>query len=367
MSKWYHLQYTISASGPDLNEIEIHETHGYVKFESTSGVDSAAVVGNSKGFYTNNTLTNGLTNNNQLTPHLEPDQHPTNVILTLNNIGNNPTVTKNNYTSISSLTPTASVTDTSAINDISKDFVNATGGSGVTAATNITKFGIEGEGSGPLVNSSGIITYTIGPTTYATTSVFTFTKVAGPGNSQSDFGAAVNNCFLQGTKLYAHVHDKDLYVNIEDLRSGDIVNTYLHGKKAIKFIGKDTLFNNPDKWNGCLKKFPKSGDMTDDLFITGAHSLLVDELSEKESDGIMAIYGTTDRKIDDKFMLNAWVSEKAEPVLAADFFTIYHLVLEHDDDEDKKYGIWANGVLTESQCEKHFLKGTNGSLKIPPL
>lgn len=357
MSKWYHLQFTISASGPDAHGISIAETHGYVKFESTSGVGTSAVAGSSQGFYTNNTFTNGSENTNHVTPPpLSPDQHPTNVLLSLNKIGNNPTVTKNNYTSISSLTPTASVTDTSAINDLSKDFVDATGGSGATAATNIEKFGIEGPASGPLVNSSGVITYTIGATTYYTTSDFTFTTVAGPGANANDFGPAVNNCFLQGTKLYAHVHDKDLYVNIEDLRSGDIVNTYLHGKKAIKFIGKDTLFNNPDKWNSCLKKLPKSGHMTDDLFITGAHSILVDELSEKELEGVVAIYGTADRKIDDKFMLNAWVSEKAESVLAGDFFTIYHVVLEHDEDENKKYGIWANGLLVESQCEKHFLK-----------
>ena len=56
------------------------------------------------------------------------------------------------------------------------------------------------------------------------------------------------------------------------------------------------------------------------------------------------------------------VSEKAEPVLGNDFFNIYHLVLEHDDDENKKYGIWANGLLTESQCEKHFLKKTHEEL-----
>ena len=213
------------------------------------------------------------------------------------------------------------------------------------------------------ININRSIDYSIddGDTWLPSNSTISYNTIAGAATDldqtpPNTFGAGVNNCFLEGTKLYAHVHDKDIYVNIEDLRTGDLVNTYLHGKKAIKFIGKDTLFNNPDKWNGCLKKFPKSGDMIDDLYVTGAHSLLVDELSEKESDGIMAIYGTTDRKIDDKFMLNAWVSEKTEPVLAADFFTVYHLVLEHHDDEDKKYGIWANGVLTESQCEKHFLK-----------
>jgi hypothetical protein len=95
--------------------------------------------------------------------------------------------------------------------------------------------------------------------------------------------------------------------------------------------------------------------MTDDLFVTGAHSILVDELSEKEEEGMISIYGTTERKIDDKTLVISWVSDKFEAVEGEDRYIYYHLVLEHDDDENKRYGIWANGVLTESQSEKHFL------------
>jgi hypothetical protein len=351
-TKYYHLQFTIAAStSPDARGISIAATKGYIKF-STNAALSASMAGLTNGFYTNNTLTNGVTNDNVLIPNLSPRQDPVSneVELTLNNI-NEDSVTKDYYTLLTSLTPDGIVINNTSIDDLSKDFVNATGGT----ASSIVSYKVIGTGGGSLVNSSGYLYYVIGTEQYETTSVFTFTTIAGPGASASDFGSAVHNCFLEGTKLYAHVHDKDLYVNIEDLREGDLVNTYLHGKKAIKFIGKDSLFNKPDKWNGCLKKFPKSEDMIDDLYITGAHSLLVDELSENEAEGVMAIYGTANRKIDDKFMLNAWASEKAEPVLDSDFFTIYHLVLEHDDDEDKKYGIWANGVLTESQSERHFV------------
>jgi hypothetical protein len=169
--------------------------------------------------------------------------------------------------------------------------------------------------------------------------------------------AALNPaCFIEGTKLFAHVHDKDVYVNIEDLRTGDLVNTHLHGKKAIKFIGKGSLTNNPSVWNHCVRRLPKSGDATDDLLVTGAHSILVDELSAEETEGMSAIYGTADRKIDDKVLVNAWVSNKFEAVDDNNEYTYYHLVLEHDSDENKRYGIWANGVLTESQSEKHFLE-----------
>jgi hypothetical protein len=193
---------------------------------------------------------------------------------------------------------------------------------------------------------------------YLLTGGATWTKVVptGTGSSYSiTFSESKTpGCFVEGTKLLVHVHDKDLYVNIEDLRTGDLVNTYLHGKKAIKFIGKGQLKNDKNQWNNCIRRLPKSGDMTDDLLVTGAHSILVDELSEKESEGMVAIYGTADRKIDDKTLVLSWVSDKFEAIDDEEYYTYYHLVLENDD-TDKRFGIWANGVLTESQCEKHFL------------
>jgi hypothetical protein len=168
--------------------------------------------------------------------------------------------------------------------------------------------------------------------------------------------AALNPaCFIEGTKLLVHSHDKDMYVNIEDLRMGDLVKTYLHGYKRIKFIGRGIMTNVPNVWNGCVRRLPKSGDMTDDLLVTGAHSILVDELSEKENEEMIVIYGTSDRKIDDKILLLSWVSNKFEAINNNENYTYYHLVLEHDNDENKRYGIWANGILTESQSEKHFL------------
>jgi len=193
---------------------------------------------------------------------------------------------------------------------------------------------------------------------YLLTGGTTWTKVLPTGTGSSytiTFSESKTpGCFVEGTKLLAHVHDKDLYVNIEDLREGDLVNTYLHGKKTIKFIGKGQLKNDKNQWNNCIRRLPKSGDMTDDLLVTGAHSILVDELSEKESEGMVTIYGTADRKIDDKTLVLSWVSDKFEAIDDEEDYTYYHLVLENDD-TDKRYGIWANGVLTETQSEKHFL------------
>lgn len=339
----YHVQYSTSASIAD--GITFTASTGYLKFSTASSITSDTITGTVDSLLSTNSTTTITA--------VQSTNFPTYSLTDCGSLGSARQLA--NYVTFGDVAGTAVFELTQQMTLLSTFLVSSGGDSPVTDYQ---------------IDTAGGITYSTNGTVFLPTgSSISYNTIAGPASNLANTGVfqfsgdgTVNNCFLEGTKLYAHVHDKDLYVNIEDLRSGDIVNTYLHGKKAIKFIGKDTLFNNPDKWNGCLKKFPKSGDMIDDLYVTGAHSLLVDELSEKESDGIMAIYGTTDRKIDDKFMLNAWVSEKAEPVLAAEFFTIYHVVLEHDDDEDKKYGIWANGVLVESQCEKRFLKGTHEEL-----
>jgi hypothetical protein len=121
-------------------------------------------------------------------------------------------------------------------------------------------------------------------------------------------------------------------------------------------IGKNTLKNDPSKWNHCIKRLPKNKlGAFEDLMLTGAHSILVDNLSEKEKSGQLAIYNTIDRKVDGKYLLLSSVSENFETIDDNNTYTYYHFVLEHDDDVNTRYGVWANGVLTETQPEKHFL------------
>jgi hypothetical protein len=37
-------------------------------------------------------------------------------------------------------------------------------------------------------------------------------------------------------------------------------------------------------------------------------------------------------------------------------YTYYHFYLENDGDKSKKYGIWANGILSETTFESDFVK-----------
>ena len=88
------------------------------------------------------------------------------------------------------------------------------------------------------------------------------------------------------------------------------------------------------------------------LTISGGHSILVDKLTEeqlnKQHDFLF------NKKIEDKYLLLSCFSsdfEKIEPT--EELLEIYHLCLENEDYEGQ-YGIWVNGILSESCSISHF-------------
>lgn len=89
----------------------------------------------------------------------------------------------------------------------------------------------------------------------------------------------------------------------------------------------------------------------DDLVITGEHSILRKTLGKKEWHR---------KKIDDMYMVIANTIEDPDIVdLIKDskIYHIYHVVLESKDLLEN-YGIWANGILSESLPLKNAAKMT---------
>jgi hypothetical protein len=166
------------------------------------------------------------------------------------------------------------------------------------------------------------------------------------------------SCFNENTQILCL--DKqtklDKYMLIQDLRKEDLVKTYKHGYKSIVNIGKKTMINNPDKWDSCMYKMKKTDTMTSDLILTGGHSILLDGMPEN----IMKFQCHLNRgplaKIDDKYLLLAFLSESFEKVIDTEKYTYYHLYLESDGDKTKRYGICSNGIMTETTCELSFLR-----------
>lgn len=166
-------------------------------------------------------------------------------------------------------------------------------------------------------------------------------------------GTSSEYCFNRGTKILCLVDNIDKYIPIEQLKKGDLVKTYLHGYRKIDSLMHSVFKNNINDFKKSMYVMPKKNDMTDDLIITGGHSILVDSYdSEEVKNEHKHLFGELD-PIDDKFLLLAGKSTLFNQIQGDNLFDIYHLCLEGDTPEhDRRFGIWANGVLTESTYKK---------------
>jgi hypothetical protein len=160
-------------------------------------------------------------------------------------------------------------------------------------------------------------------------------------------------CFLEGTKILC----KDGSVAIENLQCGDLVKT-LNGYKAIVGIHKNTLVN-PGSNERTVNRLYSYDDK---LFVTGAHSVLVDSLSqeqkEKTAKHLGLIFAEDVEKVfvaENKCKLMAYIDDKAKPWASEGVYTIWHIALENTN-ENANYGIYANGYLVESCSIKSILK-----------
>ena len=167
-------------------------------------------------------------------------------------------------------------------------------------------------------------------------------------------GTSSSYCFNKGTKILCLKDNVEQYIPIEKLQKGNIVKTYLHGYRKIDSLMHSLFKNNVNEFTKSMYIMPKQGDMIDDLIVTGGHSILVDEYeSEHIKNQHRHLFGGELDPIDDKQLLLASQSSKFKQLEGDDFYDIYHLCLEGETEEhDRRYGVWANGILTESTYKK---------------
>ncbi len=165
-------------------------------------------------------------------------------------------------------------------------------------------------------------------------------------------------CFLEGSKILCQVDGAETYVPIETLRPGTLVKTSRDGYKKVELIGKGTIQNpgNADRIEDRLYKCSpaKYPALTEDLFITGCHSILESTITEKQKEDTIRHLGKL-YVTDKKYRLMACVDERAEPWDTEGNYTIWHLALENEDD-GMNYGVYANGGLLVETCSLRFLK-----------
>lgn len=170
-------------------------------------------------------------------------------------------------------------------------------------------------------------------------------------------------CYVKGTKILCLIDNIELYVKIEDIKYDTLIKTYLHGYKKIKKLVYSTFENSLEYNNNIISNIYKlSKDKEDvlieDLYVSGQHSLLVDSLTEKQIKKLMMFWSQL-LKIDDKFLLMSCADERFEIILDKNIYELYQVVLEHEN-INGRYGIYANGILSESMSLNTFNRKKKG-------
>lgn len=169
-------------------------------------------------------------------------------------------------------------------------------------------------------------------------------------------------CFLEGTQVLCQVDNVDTYLLIETLKEGTLVKTSRDGYKKIEVIRKGTIQNpsNTDRIEQRLYKCSPNAypELKDDLYMTGCHSILVDNITDEQEEKTTKQLGkifVTDKK----YRLMACIDERAEPWNSEGLYTIWNLALENADPK-MNYGIYVNGgLIVESCCINTLLNKSN--------
>ena len=172
----------------------------------------------------------------------------------------------------------------------------------------------------------------------------------------SNFTISQLSCFNHNTKILCLNNQmEEEYIPVQDLRKGQLVKTYLHGYRKIESIGKGNMINNPSDWHESMVKMEKTDEnkLIEDLIVTGWHGILVDKLTRQE-ERIQTKMRFTE-VIDDKKILCAGLSDKFKIVEDKNEYTFYNFTLENDGDENRRFGVYANGLLVEIPSNKMFL------------
>jgi hypothetical protein len=165
-------------------------------------------------------------------------------------------------------------------------------------------------------------------------------------------------CFLEGTTVLCQVDGVERYVPVQQLTKGTLVKTSLDGYKPLVLLGKGSIQNPGDdeRTKDRLYKCSPSNypELTEDLFITGCHSILEGSITDKQKEDTLRHLGRV-FVTDKKYRLIACVDERADPWNSKGIYTIYHFALEHEN-ERMNYGVYVNGGLLVETCSMNTLK-----------
>jgi hypothetical protein len=157
-------------------------------------------------------------------------------------------------------------------------------------------------------------------------------------------------CFKADSKIVCFENNKEVEINIQDIKKDTMVKTFCNGYLPVNVIGKNTCYN--PKTNERVKdrlyrlskdKYP---ELKEDLIVTGCHAILVDYITDEQRNKINKVLGSV-YVTDNKYRLLTFADERSEVYKEeCGEIDVYHVAL--GSDESRNYGIYANGLLVES-------------------
>jgi hypothetical protein len=183
-------------------------------------------------------------------------------------------------------------------------------------------------------------------------------------NDSEDFFEIINYeveiqtlCFLEGTKILNFSNE---YISIERIEPCTLIKTY--GSQPflpVKCVYK-TRINYKKKNNKLNKLFKydnKKFGLTDDLIVSGGHSILVDDLNDNEKKLTKQFWNKLE-KIENKYKLLACIDSRNSEFEEEGIYNMYQIVL-YSHDKDKQFAIYANGMLSETMSINFYKSHTS--------
>ena len=182
-------------------------------------------------------------------------------------------------------------------------------------------------------------------------------------------------CFSEGTKILSLYNQqpingcitaqlKEEYRLVQDLMIGDFVKTYLHGYRKVSKVISGSFVNNPNDEgvSNCMYRMLKTEDngLIKDLTLTRNHGVLVEKLTENEEEKVNK---NNLPVIDNLLSIITADSDKFEKVMDTNVYKYYHFSLDGDGDEDRRFGVYANGILVEVPSNNMM----DNALNVKPL
>ena len=108
------------------------------------------------------------------------------------------------------------------------------------------------------------------------------------------------------------------------------------------------------------KQVNPDSEFDEPLYLTGRHSVLHRDLSQKQIDLLRKYMGDV-FVTENHYRVPIFMDQRAKPYTDNEPVTIWHFALEHPDIE-QNYGVYANGILVESSSAEYMTEHSNMKL-----